>query len=151
MQIQFHWIVVWPSLSLRNVIFLSIYFSDDLISVEAPSCPGLSQNPPLSLPIQIMLLPLSKRFRYHFTGNRQTNNLSKVMFNCTVTVFTFRDCDNSTKCYWHREITFYSFCPLCCWLDGQAIQSYTKYLKLQLYLRKILTPVVHHLYSQSGI
>ncbi|KTG47582.1 hypothetical protein cypCar_00019461 [Cyprinus carpio] len=24
-----------------------------------------------------MLLPLSKRFRYHFTGNRQTNNLSK--------------------------------------------------------------------------
>ncbi|KAA0721042.1 RAD50-interacting protein 1 RAD50 interactor 1 [Triplophysa tibetana] len=54
------------------------YFRDDLISEkDAPSLPGLSQNPPLSLPIQIMLLPLSKRFRYHFTGNRQTNNLYK--------------------------------------------------------------------------
>ncbi|XP_062339516.1 RAD50-interacting protein 1 [Osmerus eperlanus] len=40
--------------------------------------PPLSQEaPPLSLPIQIMLVPLMKRFRYHFTGNRQTNCLSK--------------------------------------------------------------------------
>uniref|UniRef100_A0A7N6A6F2 RAD50-interacting protein 1 n=1 Tax=Anabas testudineus TaxID=64144 RepID=A0A7N6A6F2_ANATE len=37
----------------------------------------LSQEPPLCLPIQIMLLPLGKRFRYHFYGNRQTNSLSK--------------------------------------------------------------------------
>uniref|UniRef100_A0A4W4DRB3 RAD50-interacting protein 1 n=1 Tax=Electrophorus electricus TaxID=8005 RepID=A0A4W4DRB3_ELEEL len=37
----------------------------------------LEKAPPLSIPIQIMLLPLSKRFRYHFTGNRQTNSLSK--------------------------------------------------------------------------
>uniref|UniRef100_A0AAQ4S134 RAD50 interactor 1 n=1 Tax=Gasterosteus aculeatus aculeatus TaxID=481459 RepID=A0AAQ4S134_GASAC len=36
-----------------------------------------SQVPPLCLPIQIMLLPLSRRFRYHFYGNRQTNSLSK--------------------------------------------------------------------------
>uniref|UniRef100_A0A3B4X1X1 RAD50-interacting protein 1 n=1 Tax=Seriola lalandi dorsalis TaxID=1841481 RepID=A0A3B4X1X1_SERLL len=36
-----------------------------------------SQAPPLCLPIQIMLLPLSRRFRYHFYGNRQTNSLSK--------------------------------------------------------------------------
>ncbi|XP_051977049.1 RAD50-interacting protein 1-like isoform X2 [Xyrauchen texanus] len=58
---------------------LSLQTTDDLISEqkEAPSCAGLSQTPPLSLPIQIMLLPLSKRFRYHFTGNRQTNSLSK--------------------------------------------------------------------------
>uniref|UniRef100_A0A8C9ZCQ7 RAD50-interacting protein 1 n=1 Tax=Sander lucioperca TaxID=283035 RepID=A0A8C9ZCQ7_SANLU len=34
-------------------------------------------SPPLCLPIQIMLLPLSRRFRYHFYGNRQTNSLSK--------------------------------------------------------------------------
>uniref|UniRef100_A0A665W955 RAD50-interacting protein 1 n=1 Tax=Echeneis naucrates TaxID=173247 RepID=A0A665W955_ECHNA len=34
-------------------------------------------SPPLCLPIQIMLQPLSKRFRYHFYGNRQTNSLSK--------------------------------------------------------------------------
>uniref|UniRef100_A0A4W6EMK5 RAD50-interacting protein 1 n=1 Tax=Lates calcarifer TaxID=8187 RepID=A0A4W6EMK5_LATCA len=36
-----------------------------------------SQGPPICLPIQIMLQPLSKRFRYHFYGNRQTNSLSK--------------------------------------------------------------------------
>uniref|UniRef100_A0A671WGE1 RAD50-interacting protein 1 n=1 Tax=Sparus aurata TaxID=8175 RepID=A0A671WGE1_SPAAU len=36
-----------------------------------------SKGPPLCLPIQIMLLPLSRRFRYHFYGNRQTNSLSK--------------------------------------------------------------------------
>ncbi|KAM3587503.1 uncharacterized protein V6R79_007175 [Siganus canaliculatus] len=36
-----------------------------------------STTPPLCLPIQIMLQPLSKRFRYHFYGNRQTNCLSK--------------------------------------------------------------------------
>uniref|UniRef100_A0A8D3CY81 RAD50-interacting protein 1 n=1 Tax=Scophthalmus maximus TaxID=52904 RepID=A0A8D3CY81_SCOMX len=33
--------------------------------------------PPLCLPIQIMLLPLSRRFRYHFYGNRQTNSPGK--------------------------------------------------------------------------
>ncbi|KAF3859461.1 hypothetical protein F7725_021860 [Dissostichus mawsoni] len=43
----------------------------------ASSAPPPSQAPPLCLPIQIMLLPLSKRFRYHFYGNRQTNTLSK--------------------------------------------------------------------------
>ncbi|KAF3704873.1 RAD50-interacting protein 1 RAD50 interactor 1 [Channa argus] len=41
------------------------------------SATSRSQEPPLCLPIQIMLLPLSKRFRYHFYGNRQTNSLSK--------------------------------------------------------------------------
>lgn len=67
-------------LNARLVIFLNRCWSDDLISEkkEIPSHPGQSQTPPLSLPIQIMLLPLSKRFRYHFTGNRQTNNLTKV-------------------------------------------------------------------------
>ncbi|XP_055046357.2 RAD50-interacting protein 1 [Misgurnus anguillicaudatus] len=91
---QFHWPFISPptqslsppanaqelnsQLELLASQLLSLQTSDDLISEEeAPSCPGLSLNPPLSLPIQIMLLPLSKRFRYHFTGNRQTNNLSK--------------------------------------------------------------------------
>ncbi|XP_030631915.1 RAD50-interacting protein 1 [Chanos chanos] len=58
---------------------LSLQISDDLIS-ETPqqmSRLGIPPSPPLSLPIQIMLQPLSKRFRYHFTGNRQTNSLSK--------------------------------------------------------------------------
>uniref|UniRef100_A0AAY4B996 RAD50-interacting protein 1 n=1 Tax=Denticeps clupeoides TaxID=299321 RepID=A0AAY4B996_9TELE len=41
------------------------------------SRPGVAHSSPLSLPIQIMLLPLNKRFRYHFSGNRQTNSLNK--------------------------------------------------------------------------
>ncbi|XP_023648931.2 RAD50-interacting protein 1 [Paramormyrops kingsleyae] len=58
---------------------LSLQTSDDLISEKRspPPHPDLAPGPPLSLPIQIMLLPLSKRFRYHFSGNRQTNSLSK--------------------------------------------------------------------------
>ncbi|KAM3858925.1 RAD50-interacting protein 1 [Diretmus argenteus] len=77
-------------LELLAAQLLALQTSDDLISERtsasrlgvssAPpfsSASPLSQTPPLSLPIQIMLLPLSKRFRYHFTGNRQTNSLSK--------------------------------------------------------------------------
>ncbi|KAL2102119.1 hypothetical protein ACEWY4_001287 [Coilia grayii] len=57
---------------------LALQTSDDLISEkDPPSRLGLSQSLPLSLPIKIMLVPLSKRFRYHFTGNRQTNSLNK--------------------------------------------------------------------------
>ncbi|XP_016351479.1 RAD50-interacting protein 1-like [Sinocyclocheilus anshuiensis] len=92
---QFHWPFISPptqtlsppanaqelnsQLELLVSQLLSLQTSDDLISEkkETPSRPEQSQTPPLSLPIQIMLLPLSKRFRYHFTGNRQTNNLSK--------------------------------------------------------------------------
>lgn len=29
------------------------------------------------LPFQLLLRPLAKRFRYHFTGNKATNTLSK--------------------------------------------------------------------------
>uniref|UniRef100_A0AAR2JBT6 RAD50-interacting protein 1 n=1 Tax=Pygocentrus nattereri TaxID=42514 RepID=A0AAR2JBT6_PYGNA len=92
---QLHWPIVSPptqtlsppanaqelssQLELLVSQLLSLQTSDDLISEknETPTRPGLPQTPPLSLPIQIMLLPLSKRFRYHFTGNRQTNSLSK--------------------------------------------------------------------------
>ncbi|KAG8508436.1 RAD50-interacting protein 1 [Galemys pyrenaicus] len=38
---------------------------------------SLPASPSVILPIQIMLTPLQKRFRYHFRGNRQTNVLSK--------------------------------------------------------------------------
>ena len=34
---------------------------------------------PLLLPVQVMLKPLIKRFRYHFYGNKQTNSLDKVI------------------------------------------------------------------------
>ncbi|XP_047551427.1 RAD50-interacting protein 1 isoform X2 [Lutra lutra] len=37
----------------------------------------LPASPAIILPIQVMLMPLQKRFRYHFRGNRQTNVISK--------------------------------------------------------------------------
>ncbi|KAG7270952.1 hypothetical protein CRUP_015389, partial [Coryphaenoides rupestris] len=57
---------------------MALQTSDDLVSEKTLATQlGVPMAPPLSLPIQIMLLPLAKRFRYHFTGNRQTNSLSK--------------------------------------------------------------------------
>ncbi|KAJ8008790.1 hypothetical protein DPEC_G00082080 [Dallia pectoralis] len=64
-------------LDLLVSLLLSLQTSDDLISERPVSSVGSPQTKPLSLPIQMMLLPLSKRFRYHFTGNRQTNALNK--------------------------------------------------------------------------
>ncbi|KAF5908405.1 RAD50-interacting protein 1 [Clarias magur] len=93
--IQLHWPIVSPPVQsvtpLANAQELNsqlkllgsqlnfLQKSDDLISEkkELPTHPGLTQTTPLSLPVQIMLQPLSKRFRYHFTGNRQTNSLNK--------------------------------------------------------------------------
>uniref|UniRef100_A0AAZ3PMR4 RAD50-interacting protein 1 n=1 Tax=Oncorhynchus tshawytscha TaxID=74940 RepID=A0AAZ3PMR4_ONCTS len=93
--IQLHWPFISPptqslstpanaqelhsQLELLVAQLLSLQTSDDLISEKPTSVSrvGLPPTTPLSLPVQIMLLPLSKRFRYHFTGNRQTNSLNK--------------------------------------------------------------------------
>uniref|UniRef100_A0A3Q1GZ27 RAD50-interacting protein 1 n=1 Tax=Anabas testudineus TaxID=64144 RepID=A0A3Q1GZ27_ANATE len=93
---QLHWPIISPptqsltpaansqeissQLDLLVTQLLALQTSDDLISQRASAssqATPLSQEPPLCLPIQIMLLPLGKRFRYHFYGNRQTNSLSK--------------------------------------------------------------------------
>ncbi|TSK13253.1 RAD50-interacting protein 1 [Bagarius yarrelli] len=92
---QLHWPIVSPptqslsplanaqelnsQLELLVSQLISLQKSDDLISekTDLPTRTSLPQTPPLSLPVQIMMQPLSKRFRYHFTGNRQTNSLSK--------------------------------------------------------------------------
>ncbi|XP_060922720.1 RAD50-interacting protein 1 [Limanda limanda] len=78
-------------LELLVTQLLALQTSDDIISQMAlasgrgvalappvsSSFTPPSQAPPLCLPIQIMLLPLSRRFRYHFYGNRQTNSPGK--------------------------------------------------------------------------
>ncbi|XP_054480870.1 RAD50-interacting protein 1-like, partial [Anoplopoma fimbria] len=103
---QLHWPIISPptqsltptangqeinsQLELLVTQLLALQTSDDLVSQRAlascqsapPTQPAsLAKAPspatPLCLPIQIMLLPLSRRFRYHFYGNRQTNTLSK--------------------------------------------------------------------------
>ncbi|XP_037367264.1 RAD50-interacting protein 1 [Talpa occidentalis] len=58
---------------------LKLQTSDELFTEpkHLPEKYSLPASPSVILPIQIMLTPLQKRFRYHFRGNRQTNMLSK--------------------------------------------------------------------------
>ncbi|XP_053572533.1 RAD50-interacting protein 1 [Bombina bombina] len=70
---------VYANLELLFTQLLKLQTSDELISKpkQMPEKYSLPVSAPIILPLQIMLLPLQKRFRYHFTGNRQTNVLSK--------------------------------------------------------------------------
>uniref|UniRef100_A0A8P4KIG6 RAD50-interacting protein 1 n=1 Tax=Dicentrarchus labrax TaxID=13489 RepID=A0A8P4KIG6_DICLA len=88
---QLHWPIISPptqsltpttncqelnsQLELLVTQLLALQTSYPSVSPHLSTPP--SQAPPLCLPIQIMLQPLSKRFRYHFYGNRQTNSLGK--------------------------------------------------------------------------
>ncbi|XP_004635050.1 RAD50-interacting protein 1 [Octodon degus] len=58
---------------------LKLQTSDELLTEpkQLPEKYCLPTSPPIILPIQVMLTPLQKRFRYHFRGNRQTNVISK--------------------------------------------------------------------------
>ncbi|XP_062071414.1 RAD50-interacting protein 1 [Lepus europaeus] len=58
---------------------LKLQTSDELLTEpkQLPEKYALPASPSIILPIQIMLTPLQKRFRYHFRGNRQTNVMSK--------------------------------------------------------------------------
>nr|XP_056702453.1 RAD50-interacting protein 1 [Euleptes europaea] len=58
---------------------LKLQTSDELLTKpkQLPEKYTLPPSPPIILPMQIMLAPLQKRFKYHFAGNRQTNVLSK--------------------------------------------------------------------------
>lgn len=69
-------------LNSDDLLFQKDSASTEPFTQPGPSTTPLSQSPPLCLPIQIMLIPLTKRFRYHFYGNRQTNSPSKVSYAC---------------------------------------------------------------------
>ncbi|CAI9160290.1 unnamed protein product [Rangifer tarandus platyrhynchus] len=58
---------------------LKLQTSDELFTEpkQLPEKYSLPASPSVILPIQIMLSPLQKRFRYHFRGSRQTNVISK--------------------------------------------------------------------------
>ncbi|KAM5170991.1 RAD50-interacting protein 1 [Mantella aurantiaca] len=70
---------VYTNLQALFTQLFKLQISDELISKpkQMPEKFSLPSSPPIILPMQIMLAPLQKRFRYHFTGNRQTNLLSK--------------------------------------------------------------------------
>ncbi|XP_042191610.1 RAD50-interacting protein 1 [Callorhinchus milii] len=58
---------------------LKLQTSDELITKQKqlPEKYDIPPSLPIALPIQLMLLPLQMRFKYHFSGNRQTNVLNK--------------------------------------------------------------------------
>uniref|UniRef100_A0A8C5L1Y2 RAD50-interacting protein 1 n=1 Tax=Jaculus jaculus TaxID=51337 RepID=A0A8C5L1Y2_JACJA len=95
---QLHWPFITPSQSQTTAVswpasspevyshletlfcqLLKLQTSDELLAEpkHLPEKYCLPASPSVILPIQIMLTPLQKRFRYHFRGNRQTNVLSK--------------------------------------------------------------------------
>ncbi|XP_069085954.1 RAD50-interacting protein 1 [Pleurodeles waltl] len=95
---QFHWPFIGPlqcqspvlsspssSLELYSNLealfcqLLKLQTSDELLTKprQLPEKYSLPTATPIILPMQIMLAPLQKRFRFHFTGNKQTNVLSK--------------------------------------------------------------------------
>ncbi|XP_063783105.1 RAD50-interacting protein 1 [Pseudophryne corroboree] len=69
----------FTSLDTLFTQLLKLQISDELISTPKQMLQkySLPASPTIILPMQIMLKPLQKRFWYHFTGNKQTNVLSK--------------------------------------------------------------------------
>ncbi|XP_051856124.1 RAD50-interacting protein 1 isoform X1 [Antechinus flavipes] len=70
---------VYSNLETLFCQLLKLQTSDELLTEpkQLPEKYSLPASPLVILPIQIMLTPLQKRFRYHFSGNRQTNIISK--------------------------------------------------------------------------
>ncbi|XP_008701783.1 RAD50-interacting protein 1 isoform X2 [Ursus maritimus] len=70
---------IYTNLETLFCQLLKLQTSDELLTEpkQLPEKYCLPASPSVVLPIQIMLTPLQKRFRYHFRGNRQTNVISK--------------------------------------------------------------------------
>ncbi|XP_060270988.1 RAD50-interacting protein 1 isoform X1 [Ovis aries] len=70
---------IYSNLETLFCQLLKLQTSDELFTEpkQLPEKYSLPTSPSVILPIQIMLTPLQKRFRYHFRGNRQTNVISK--------------------------------------------------------------------------
>uniref|UniRef100_A0A8C3X8B3 RAD50-interacting protein 1 n=1 Tax=Catagonus wagneri TaxID=51154 RepID=A0A8C3X8B3_9CETA len=70
---------IYSNLETLFCQLLKLQTSDELLTEpkQLPEKYSLPASPSIILPIQIMLTPLQKRFRYHFRGNRQTNVISK--------------------------------------------------------------------------
>ncbi|XP_070580995.1 RAD50-interacting protein 1-like isoform X1 [Ptychodera flava] len=65
--------------------------SDDKSALEYSALPGCR---PILLPLQLLIKPLKKRFKYHFYGKKQTNNISKPEWYFTQVLNWIRDhCD----------------------------------------------------------
>ncbi|TNM91745.1 hypothetical protein fugu_020125 [Takifugu bimaculatus] len=70
-------LLVTQLLALQTTDNLLFHSTSPLLPTQADSSATAVSQSPICLPIQIMLVPFRKRFRYHFCGNRQTSSLSK--------------------------------------------------------------------------
>ncbi|XP_032160216.1 RAD50-interacting protein 1 isoform X1 [Mustela erminea] len=70
---------IYTNLETLFCQLLKLQTSDELLTEpkQLPEKYCLPASPAIILPIQVMLTPLQKRFKYHFRGNRQTNVISK--------------------------------------------------------------------------
>jgi hypothetical protein len=62
---------------------LSIFQHPSSSSTETVTLPSSDASGPL-LPFKVMAKEIDIRFRYHFEGNRPTNNIEKVIFPLTM-------------------------------------------------------------------
>ncbi|CAF92040.1 unnamed protein product, partial [Tetraodon nigroviridis] len=70
-------LLVTQLLALQTTDDLLVHSTSSVLPVQS-TISSATPASPLCLPIQIMLVPFNKRFRYHFCGNRRTSSLSKV-------------------------------------------------------------------------
>ncbi|XP_028933871.1 RAD50-interacting protein 1 [Ornithorhynchus anatinus] len=70
---------LYGSLEVLFCQLLKLQTPDELLTEpkRLPEKYSLPTTPMVLLPIQLMVTPLQKRFKYHFSGNRQTNVISK--------------------------------------------------------------------------
>ncbi|XP_071948017.1 RAD50-interacting protein 1-like [Antedon mediterranea] len=63
-------------------LLLKLQLPEDLELESKPpsSSSSLAGQKPISLPIELLLKPLIKRFKFHFSGKKQTNNLERPEF-----------------------------------------------------------------------
>ncbi|ESP04039.1 hypothetical protein LOTGIDRAFT_212244 [Lottia gigantea] len=99
--------------------------------------------PPLAYPMQLMLLPLRKRFRFHFYGNKQTNSLDKPEWYFTQVLTWIRD---------HEEFLDKNIQPLIKEQDSQ-LNVKVEFMRglVQLVMEKILHDVPELLYDDHQI
>ena len=61
----------------KHMCKMAVLFPSLVVS-QAVETAGEGQTRNISLPMDLLIQPLRKRFQYHFYGKRQTNNLEKV-------------------------------------------------------------------------
>lgn len=63
---------------IKRLQMVSEYLLQIELPIESIEMSMLTSDfPPLCLPIHYLVLPLKKRFLYHFYGTRQTNRIDK--------------------------------------------------------------------------